>query len=79
MPGGRFLERPAVLEIRSYSGGPKTVVADFGFDLGRLAPTIDHGPGVGLGQGGAGELAGAAADRAEQRSLGIPLRPAPAR
>lgn len=40
--------------------------------VGHRGAAADHGVRIGLGQGSAGELAGAAADGAEQRALRIP-------
>src|SRR5208283_421191 len=47
------------------------MVADLCLDPGRRGTTRDHCVGVGLGQGRAREPAGAAADGAKQRPLGI--------
>ena len=55
----------------SDAGRPETVITEFRGDAGcRRAPT-DHRIGVRLRQHGARQRAGAAADRAEQRPLGI--------
>jgi len=51
------------------------VVADLGLDPGRRVAPVDHGMGVGQGEGRAGELAGAAADGLEQRVLRTVLDP----
>ncbi len=66
-----LFQRAAVLEIRRDPGRPETVVAEPGCDAGRGGAPTDHRIGVRLRQHRAGELAGAAADRAEQRPLGI--------
>ena len=66
-----FFQRAAVLEIGGDPRRPETVVAELGGDAGRRRAPADHRIGVCLRQHGAGELAGAAADRAEQRPLGI--------
>jgi hypothetical protein len=47
------------------------VIAELGCDTGRRRVPPDHRIGVRLRQHRARELAGAAADRAEQRPLGI--------
>ena len=47
------------------------MVADFGLDAGGFSTALDHTVGIRLGEGSAGELFGAAAHGAEQRSLGI--------
>ena len=69
--GRGLLQRAAVLEIGRDAGGAKAVIADLGLDPGRRRAPANHRVGVGLGQGSAGELAGAAADGAEERPLGI--------
>jgi hypothetical protein len=68
--GGLF-QRAPVLEVGRDPGRPKTVVTELGFDSGRGGAAADHRIGVRLRQDCAGELAGAAANRAEQRPLGI--------
>ncbi len=67
----RLFQRPAVLEIGGDAGRPKAVVAELGIDAGRGGAPADHRIGVARRQHGAGELAGAAADGAEQRPLGV--------
>jgi hypothetical protein len=62
--GGLF-QRAAVFEVGRDAGRPKTVVAELGFNAGRRSASTDHRVGVRLWQHGAGELTGAAADRAE--------------
>src|SRR4051812_19188346 len=69
--GGGVLQRAAVLEVGGDAGGAEAVVADRGGDAGGGGAAADHGVGVGLRQGRAGELAGAAADGAEQRPLRV--------
>src|SRR5271169_2715288 len=66
-----LFQRAAVLEIGRDAGRPEAVVAEFGCDAGTGRPPADHRVGVRLWQHRARELAGAAADRAEQRPLGI--------
>ena len=72
-----LFERAAVLEIGGDPRRPETVIAELGRDAGRGRAPADHRIGVRLRQHGARELAGAAADRAEQRTLGSSPRPAP--
>jgi len=62
-----LLKRAAVLEIGGYPRRPETVVAELGGDAGPGRAPADHRIGVRLRQDRARELAGAAADRAEQR------------
>jgi hypothetical protein len=69
--GRGLLERAAVLEIRCDTRGAKAVVADQSLDAGRRGPAANHCVRIGLGQGSTGELAGAAADSAEERGLRI--------
>ena len=64
---GRFFQRAAVLEVSGNPGRPKRVIADQGGDASGLRSAADHGVGVGLGQGRASELIGAAANCREQR------------
>jgi len=65
--GRGLLERAAVFEIRRDACGAEAVVADESLDAGRRGAAADHGVRIGLGQGSAGELAGAA-DGTEQRT-----------
>jgi hypothetical protein len=67
----RFFQRAAVLEISRDASRSETVVAEFGCDPGCRRAPADHRIRVRLRPHGARELAGAASDRAEQRSLGI--------
>jgi hypothetical protein len=69
--GGGLFQRAAVFQVRLDPGRPEAVVAELGGDAGRGCAPADHRIGVRLQQEGAGELVGAAADRAEQRPLGI--------
>jgi hypothetical protein len=62
-----LLQRAAVLQVRRDARGPEGVIADPGSDPGGPRPALNHRVGVGLGQGGSGELPGVAADGAEQR------------
>ena len=66
-----LFQRLAVLELGRDPRRPETVVAELGGDPGTGRAPADHRIGVRLRQHGARELAGAAADRAEQRALGI--------
>ena len=54
-------QRAAVFQISSDARGAKSVVADPRGDPGGFGAPLNHRIGVGLGQGGAGELAGRAA------------------
>jgi len=69
-----LFQRAAVLKIGGDSGRPEAVIAELGFDPRAGRAPADHRIGVRLLQHRAGELAGAAADRAEQRPLGIPAQ-----
>ena len=73
--GGLF-ERAAVLQVGRDPGRPEGVIADLRLDAGRRGAPADHGVGVRLGQGGRGQRVRPAADRAEQRPLGIAGEPA---
>jgi hypothetical protein len=66
-----FLQRAAVLEVRSDPGRPEAVVAELGGDAGcpRRAGGSSHNRC--LRQHRAGRRTGAATDRAEQRPLGV--------
>jgi hypothetical protein len=66
-----FLQCAAVLENGRDPGCAETVVAKPSFDAGCGPAPADHCIGVRLRRLRAGELAGAAADRAEQRPFGI--------
>src|ERR1700730_17331588 len=66
-----LFEGAAVLEIGGDPGRPEAVIAELGFNPSRRRAPTDHRIGVRLRQHGARELAGASADRAEQRPLGI--------
>jgi hypothetical protein len=66
-----FSKRPAVFQISRDPRGAETVVAELGRDTGGGCTPADHRIGVRLWKGSVGELARAAADRAEQRPLGI--------
>jgi hypothetical protein len=68
---GSLFKGAAILEIGGNSRRPETVIAELGCDAGRRRAAADHRIGVRLRQHGAGELASAAPDRAEQRPLGI--------
>src|SRR5271155_1282918 len=63
--------RASFLEIRRDPGCPETVIAEPSCDHGRRCALADHRIGVRLRQHRAGEFAGAAPDRAEQRPLWI--------
>jgi hypothetical protein len=69
--GSGLFERPAVLEISGHAGRAEAVIANFGGDTGGDRASPDHGIGIGLGQGGQGELARASANRAKQQALGV--------
>jgi len=70
--GGRgLLERATVLQICGNARGSEAMVANLRLDAGRRGAPPDHGVGVGLGQGSAGEFARAAADGSKQRSLEV--------
>jgi hypothetical protein len=73
--GERLFERAAVLEIGRDPGRPEAVIANLGADPGCGRAPADHGIGIRLRQYGARQLAGAAADRAEQRPLGAAAPP----
>lgn len=68
--GGAF-QSPAVLEVGRDAGGPERVIADLGGDACRLRPPLNHGVGLGAGEGRAGEFGGPAPDRAEQRAVRV--------
>ena len=76
---GGFLQAAAVLEIGGDAGRPEAVVSGLGRDPGGGHAALDHRVGVRLGEGGRGELAGAAPNGAEQRPLGIVAKAAPSR
>ena len=65
------IEVAAVLEIGRDSRCSEAVIAELGRDAGAGRAPADHRIGVRLRQHGAGELACAVADSAEQRPLGI--------
>jgi len=67
----RLFERVAVHQIGGDAGCPEVMIAELGCDAGRRRAPADHRIGIRLRQHRAGELAGVAADRAEQRPLGI--------
>ena len=69
--GRSVFKRSAIFQIGRNSRGPKTVVSQLGRNPGSSSAPADHRIGIGLGQGGARELAGAPAYGAEQRPLGI--------
>ena len=56
------------------ASGPEAVVSDAGLDPGRAPPADDHRPGVRPRQRRAGQLPGAAADRAEERHFRIGVK-----
>jgi len=65
----RDLQPTAILQIRRYPRRPKAVVADLRSDAGGLRATLDHSIGVLLPHGLAGERAGLAGRRLEQRRV----------
>jgi hypothetical protein len=71
----RFLQRPAVFQVRCHARRPKRVVADLRRDIGRSRSPLNHRIGVCLGQGVAGELARRAAVGLEQQRLRIARQP----
>ena len=68
--GRGVFERAAILEVGGDPGRPEAVVADLGLDPGHCGAPTDHRIGVGLGQGGAGQLP-RPVDRAKQGLLAV--------
>jgi len=66
---------PAVLQIGGDARGAKRVITNARGDRGGFRAPLDHGIGVGLGQGVAGELAGRAAVGLEQKRLWLLRQP----
>jgi hypothetical protein len=69
--GSGLFERPAVLQIGGDAGRAEAVIPDFRRNTGGDRAPPDHGIGIGLGQGGQGELARASAYRAKQQALRV--------
>src|ERR1700724_1437908 len=65
--GSGLFERPAVLQIGGDAGRAEAVIADFRGDTSGGCAPPDHRIGIGLGQGGQGELARASAYRAKHQ------------
>src|SRR5437868_507903 len=70
-----FLQRAAIIEIRSYPGRAEAVIAELGLNPSRHSAPADHRIGVRLRQYGPTQLARAPADRAKQRALRIVAQP----
>src|SRR5947207_14258756 len=70
-----FLQRAAIVEIRSYPGRAEAVVAEFGLNPSRRSAPTDHRIGVRLRQYGPTQLARAPADGPKQRALRIVAQP----
>ena len=66
-----LFQRSTIFEVRGDPRRPEAMVAELGFDAGRGRAPANHRVGVRLRQHCAGQLIGAAPDRAEQRPLGI--------
>jgi hypothetical protein len=65
-----FLQRAAVLKVRRDAGRPGAVIADRRGYAGRCGAAADHGVGVGLTHGGAGQRPSRRArQRRDQMSL----------
>lgn len=56
--GRGALERLPVVQIGRDADCPERVIPDLGGDPGRQLSLLDHRLGIGLGQGGLGELLG---------------------
>ena len=69
------LQRAAVLQIGGDARGAKGVVADARGDPGGFRAPLNHRVGVGLRQGGAGELPDRAAVSLEQKRLRLLRQP----
>src|SRR5260370_40690464 len=65
------LEPAAVLEVGGDAGGAEGVTTNLGLDPCSRSSAANHPPDIGLEQGIAGQLAGAAASGAEERPFPI--------